>query len=76
MPLLGGRFRLAPVVLGIRSLLARLAWGWPEDRPGKVALPTGISTYNKPGFAELRLQYADRHSAPWVSGGHGVHGRS
>jgi hypothetical protein len=39
---------------------AGLAWGQPAAKPRKVALLVGINTYDKRGFAEQPLQFAER----------------
>jgi lysophospholipase L1-like esterase len=47
-------------VLGAAVLLAGLALCQPSDKPKKVALLVGINKYDKRGFAEHPLPYAER----------------
>ena len=47
-------------VVGLAAVLAGLAWGQPAAKPRKVALLVGINTYDKRGFAEQPLQFAER----------------
>jgi formylglycine-generating enzyme required for sulfatase activity len=47
-------------VLGVAVLLAGLAWSQPDAKPKKVALLVGVNQYDKRGFAERPLNYAER----------------
>jgi hypothetical protein len=42
------------------AFLASLAWSQPDAQPKKVALLVGVNQYDKRGFAEQPLHYAER----------------
>jgi uncharacterized caspase-like protein len=47
-------------VVYVTVLVAGLAWSQPGNQPKKVALLVGVNRYDKRGFAERPLQYAER----------------
>src|SRR5437867_90295 len=47
-------------VLGVTVILAGLALCQSGDKPKKVALLVGVNQYDKRGFAERPLNYAER----------------
>jgi hypothetical protein len=56
--------RQALTILGVAVLLAGLAWCQSDNKPKKVALLIGVNRYDKRGFAERPLNYAERDVRP------------
>src|SRR5437899_2435595 len=60
MPLFRHRPLQTLAVLCVAVFLAGLALCQSGDKPKKVALLVGVNKYDKRGFAEFPLQYAER----------------